>query len=155
MLLKNYKNAHQPKSSISKNARLSLIYYIYQNKYIINCLQKLCNSKALLLICYFQILSMDLYNICCQNCAYSKILPFGIRSSFCCQPKTANRITAHGASRGQANTLDENTKYLGRHVPRTHSKMVTGGTIWQSPRCISMGLWLTTYSCAPCRSLIT
>ena len=73
MLLMNYKNAHKPKSSISRNARLSLIYYIYQNKYIINCFQKLCNSKALLLICYFQILSMDLYNKCCQNCAYSKI----------------------------------------------------------------------------------
>ena len=73
MLLMNYKNAHKPKSSISRNARLSLIYYIYQNKYIINCLQKLCNSKALLLICYFQILSMHLYNKCCRNCAYSKI----------------------------------------------------------------------------------
>ena len=73
MLLKIYKNAHQSKSSISKNARLSPIYYIYQNKYIIKCLQKLCNSKALLLICYFQILSMYLYNKCCHNCAYSKI----------------------------------------------------------------------------------
>ena len=73
MLLKNYKNAHQPKSSISKNARLLPIYYICQNNYIINCLQKLCNSKALLLICYFQILPMHLYNKCCHNCAYSKI----------------------------------------------------------------------------------
>ena len=73
MLLKIYKNAHQSKSSISKNARLSPIYYIYQNKYIIKCLEKLCNSKALLLICYFQILSMHLYNKCCHNCAYSKI----------------------------------------------------------------------------------
>ena len=73
MLLKIYKNAHQSKSSISKNARLSPIYYIYQNKYIIKCLRKLCNSKALLLICYFQILLMHLYNKCCHNCAYSKI----------------------------------------------------------------------------------
>ena len=73
MLSKNYKNAQQPKSSISKNARLLPIYYICQNNYIINCLQKLCNSKALLLICYFQILPMHLYNKCCLNCAYSKI----------------------------------------------------------------------------------
>ena len=73
MLLKKYQNAHQSKSSISKNVRLSPIYYIYQNKYITKCLQKLCNSKALLLICYFQILSMYLYNKCCHNCAYSKI----------------------------------------------------------------------------------
>ena len=72
MLLKNYQNAHQSKSSISKNVRLSPIYYIYQNKYITKCLQKLCNSKALLLICYFQILSMYLYNKCCHNCAYFK-----------------------------------------------------------------------------------
>ena len=73
MLSKNYKNAQQPKSSISKNARLLPIYYICQNNYIINCLQKLCNSKALLLICYFQILPMHLYNKSCHNCAYSKI----------------------------------------------------------------------------------
>ena len=73
MLSKNYKNAQQPKSSISKNAQLLPIYYICQNNYIINCLQKLCNSKALLLICYFQILPMHLYNKCCHNCAYSKI----------------------------------------------------------------------------------
>ena len=73
MLSKNYKNAQQPKSSISKNARLLPIYYICQNNYIINCLQKLCNSKVLLLICYFQILPMHLYNKCCHNCAYSKI----------------------------------------------------------------------------------
>ena len=80
MLLMNYKNAHKPKSNISRNARLSLIYYIYQNKYIINCFQKLCNSKALLLICYFQILSMHLYNKCCHNCAYSKIYSLQICS---------------------------------------------------------------------------
>ena len=73
MLFKKYKNAHQSKCSISKNAQLSPIYYIYQNKYIIKCLRKLCNSKALLLICYFQILLMHLYNKCCHNCAYSKI----------------------------------------------------------------------------------
>ena len=73
MLFKKYKNAHQTKCSISKNVRLSPIYYIYQNKYIIKCLRKLCNSKALLLICYFQILLMHLYNKCCHNCAYSEI----------------------------------------------------------------------------------
>ena len=73
VLLNKYKNAHQSKSSISKSVRLSPINYIYQNKYIIKCLQKLCNSKALLLICYFQILSMYLYNKCCHNCAFSKI----------------------------------------------------------------------------------
>ena len=80
MLLKDYRNAHQPKSSIPKNARISPIYYIYQNQYIINCLQKLCNSKALLLICYFQILSMHLYNKCCHNCAYSEIYSLQICS---------------------------------------------------------------------------
>ena len=60
MLLKNYKNAHQPKSSISKNARLS-------------CLKNMCKSKALLPLYYLQILSMDLKNRCCHNCANSKI----------------------------------------------------------------------------------
>ena len=80
MLLKDFKNAHQPKSSISKNARLSPIYYIYQNQYISNCLQKLCKSKAQMLICYFQILSIHLYNKCCQNCAYSEIYPLQICS---------------------------------------------------------------------------
>ena len=80
MLLKDYKNAHQPKSSIPKNARLSPIYYLYQNQYIINCLQKLCNPKAQMLICHFQILSIHLYNKCCQNCAYSEIYPLQICS---------------------------------------------------------------------------
>ena len=82
VLLNKYKNAHQSKSSISKSVRLSPIYYIYQNKYIIKCLQKLCNSKALLLICYFQILSMYLYNKCCHNCAFSKIISLQIWSYF-------------------------------------------------------------------------
>ena len=73
VLLKIYKYAHQSKIYISKNALLSPIYYIYQNKYIIECLQKLCNSIALLLICYVQILVMHLYNHFCYNCAYPKI----------------------------------------------------------------------------------
>ena len=60
MLLKIYKNAHQSKCSISKNARLS-------------CLKKLCKSKALLPLYYLQILSMNLKNRCCHNCANSKI----------------------------------------------------------------------------------
>ena len=40
---------------------------------MIECLQKLCNSIALLLICYVQILLMHLYNHFCYNCAYPKV----------------------------------------------------------------------------------
>ena len=73
VLLKNYKNAHKSKIHISKNALLLPIFYTYQNKYIIECLQILYNPITLLLICYVQILLMHLYNHFCYNCAYPKV----------------------------------------------------------------------------------
>ena len=78
-LLNNYTTHILLITNIS-NSNMLLKYFKNAHQYIINCLQKLCNSKAQMLICHFQILSIHLYNKCCQNCAYSEIYPLQICS---------------------------------------------------------------------------